>query len=111
MHFILQGRTWKCSASLYMPEMYKGELASTPVTTVNSASGKATFKDLRFTEPGRYFLQYKCVSDPKQYNNVFISDAINVFPAGYITPVVEVEKQVHLGILKCVSWNNCRITV
>ena len=43
---------------------------------------------------GKYHLSFRCVSSPAEYDFTFVSAALEVYPAGYVQPAIEVSKKV-----------------
>ena len=82
-----------------MPEMYAGELEKAPEkVTVDPKTRQATFSDLELSEPGRYFLQFDCLSSTSGKKYHFVGSPVDVYPANYTRPEIKMEKQV---AIKC----------
>ena len=61
--------------------------------SINNDTGIATFHDLSFSSYGRYFLQYRIVSMPEEFDVIVPSmDYFDIYPEGvysyyYITAI------------------------
>jgi len=88
---------WDCDVAIYMPEIHPGILEKQPdKVSVDPDTRQATFSDLVLSEPGRYFLEFECVSSTTGKEYKYVGRPIDVFPQNYTLPQANVEKLVTL---------------
>ena len=93
---MFQGHSWEVTASLYMSSLYDGvTLSGDTVTAIDPENATANFS-LSVDQPGQYFFTFHVVSTPAQYDLTVISDAITIYPAGYVIPYPDVSRTVQM---------------
>lgn len=76
--------------------MYNGaSLGGDTIIPLDPVTGNANFS-LTLNQVSRYFLSFRIQSTPAQYDLSVTSDLIDVYPAGYTTPTIEVIRSVKL---------------
>ena len=78
--FILQSHTWTVEATLLVASTY-GSLAGSLTTTFDPTSGQAMFPDLQMSGFGIYYIQFRVVSNPADFNMTLNERFVIVNPA------------------------------
>ena len=84
-----QGHAWEATVSLYSAIRHPGNMAvPTATADVDASSGTVTFSNVTIDHHGRYYLQFRLMSTPAEFDLYAPSDAhIDVFPAGALRSV------------------------
>ncbi len=93
---MFQNHIWESTATIYMPSLYKGvTLSGDSPIPIEPSTGNANYS-LALNKAGRYFLFFTTISTPSFYDLSVSSTKIDIFAADYVTPVIEVTKNVKI---------------